>query len=127
MKEIYKKSKKANKENDNKGSTTPSKSTNGTSKWRAPTAEKKNRRTIDEKAMFWNGKLRKWVSDRGARTTKAAATAAAPVPVVPPIAVQPAPTAPIPETPAPAQQQTAAIAAARQAYANAFAALQQLG
>ena len=126
MKEIYKKSKRNNKEDDNKGSTTPSKSTNGTSKWRAPTAEEKNRRTIDGKAMFWNGMQRKWVPDHGARTTKAAATAAAPVHVVPPTAVQPASTAAIPETPAPVQRQTVAIAAARQAYANAFAALQQL-
>ena len=126
MKEAYKKTKKADKGNDkeNKGATPGKTKSNGTSKWRAPTAEEHNRRTIDGKAMFWSSKLRKWIPDRGARSSSniAAATAATPVPVPP----TPAPTA-IPETPAPVQRQTAAIAAARQAYANAFAALQQLG
>jgi hypothetical protein len=118
MKEIYKKSKKDAKgteTNKDKGAATKT----GTSKWRAPTAEEKNRRTIDGKAMFWHTKLRKWIPDRGARPSNAAATAAAPVP-------SPAPAPSIPATPAPSQRQTAAIAAARQAYANAFAALQQL-
>ena len=67
--------------------------------------------------MFWNGRLRKWVPDRGVRASNAAATAAA---LVPP--ATPAPTiVAIPDTPAPdplQQRQTAAIAAARQAYAT---------
>ena len=129
MKEAYKHSKKADKGKDkeNKGATPSKAKTGGSqSKWRAPTADENNRRNIDGKPMFWNGRLRKWVPDRGVRASNAAATATAPVPPA-----TPAPTiVAIPDTPAPAplqQRQTAAIAAARQAYANAFAALQQLG
>jgi hypothetical protein len=128
MKEVYKKSKKnKGKDKENKEETpSKAKSVGSQSKWRAPTADENNRRTIDGKSMFWNARLRKWVPDRGTRPSNAAANTAAPVPPA-----TPAPTiVAIPDTPAPAplqQRQTAAIAAARQAYANAFAALQQLG
>ena len=124
MKEAYKKTKKAAKgpDKENKGATPSKSKSSGTSKWRAPTAEENNRRTIDGKAMFWSSKLRRWIPDRGARPSNAAATAATPVPLPPTPA-----TNVLPEAPAPLQRQTAAIAAARQAYANAFAALQQLG
>jgi hypothetical protein len=119
MKEVYKKAKKAEKDKESKGATTSKAKTTGSqSKWRAPSADENNKRTIDGKQMFWNGRLRKWVPDRSARPSNAAATATAPVP--------PATSAANPDTPLP-QRQTAAIAAARQAYANAFAALQQLG
>ena len=124
MKEAYKKTKKAAKgpDKENKGATPSKSKSSGTSKWRAPTAEENNRRTIDGKAMFWSSKLRRWIPDRGARPSNAAATAATPVPLPPTPA-----TNVLPEAPAPLQRQAAAIAAARQAYANAFAALQQLG
>jgi hypothetical protein len=121
MKEVYKKAKKAETDKESKRATTSKAKTTGSqSKWRAPSADENNKRTIDGKPMFWNGRLRKWVPDRSAhpRPSNAAATATAPVP--------PATSAANPDTPLP-QRQTAAIAAARQAYANAFAALQQLG
>ena len=123
MKEAYRKEKREKKAD---GGHDDGKKTEGNkppSKWRPPTADENNRRSINGKPMFWSDHKKKWVPDRrGTKNANAAATtpatpAPAPVPTI-------APAVPAPAVPA---NHTAAITAARQAYANAFAALQQLG
>ena len=93
----------------------------GPDKFKPPTTEEKNRRVIDGKAMWWASRIKKWIPDKGPpghTSTAAVATPTVETPVPAPSAVAP------PTTTAP--NNTAAVAAARLAYANAFAALQQL-
>ena len=117
MKEAYRKSKKGAK--DGKGTTstaTPNKGT--TSKWRPPAPDENNRRSINGKAMFWSGQKRKWVPDKGAKPTAAAAAA---VPASTPAPPPEPPTTTAPVVPGPTGH-TAALTAARLAYQNAYAA-----
>jgi hypothetical protein len=121
MKEAYRKEKKAKQGDKDDGKKTDSNRPPG--KWRPPTAEENNRRSINGKPMFWSGQRKKWVPDRGTKSANSAATTTA-APTTPSPAPSVAPIAPTPVVPT---NHTAAISAARQAYANAFAALQQLG
>ena len=91
-------------------------------KWKAPTAEEKNRRVIDGKPMWWNKKMRRWVPDTkvpggNAATASTAAPTPAPTQVIPPPPTQ--------QVPSP--RDPATLAAYRNAYASLYAsALQQL-
>jgi hypothetical protein len=125
MKEAYRKSKKGKDGKAASDDKAPNKGASA-SKWRAPTSEENNRRTINGKAMFWNGRLRKWVPDKGTNKPTAAAAAAAVSPTKPVPAPTSTPAPAVPAPPAP-MGHTAALAVARQAYQNAYsAALGQL-
>lgn len=109
----------------------PPKTTSSTSKWKAPTAEEKNRRVIDGKPMWWNRKLRRWVLDTKVPGGNAATTTT-PTSQGTPAAPASAPAATPPTVPAPTQQipsprDPITLAAYRNAYASIYAsALQQL-
>ena len=125
MKEAYKKQKKDTKGGKEQAEATPKSKQDkqGPSKWRAPKPEENNRRTIDGKAMFWSGKQRRWIPDKGTKPAAATAVTTAPAPA--PALTTPAPPT-VPPVPTP-MSHTAALAAARQAYQNAYtAALGQL-
>ena len=116
MKQAHKEAVKAKRKEKGKES-----NKSGSDKFKPPTPEEKNRRVIDGKAMWWASRIKKWIPDKGPpghTSTAAVATPTVETPVPAPSAVAP------PTTTAP--NNTAAVAAARLAYANAFAALQQL-
>lgn len=98
--------------------------TPGSGKWKAPTPDEKNRRVIDNKAMWWNKKMRRWVPDTKVPGANAATTTPASSASSTPAESQPS--APTQQVPSPGNPLV--LAAARQAYATAYAtALQQLG
>ena len=68
QKKFLKKNKGSTKDADgkpNNGGTTKNEP-KAEGKWRPPTSEERNRRVIDGKPMFYNRRLKKWVSDRDA-------------------------------------------------------------
>jgi hypothetical protein len=79
------KNKKKQQQTTGKGTTRSGTKTPGTNKFAPPTADEKNRRVIDGKAMYWLTKVRRWIEDKnppGAQVT-------GPIPIQPPTIVPP--------------------------------------
>jgi hypothetical protein len=112
------------KSNSSKSSGSNSSST--TSKWRPPTPEENNRRTINGKAMRWNAKSHRWYPERNSGNTT---SASASVVSTPPATVSSTPvntvTVPTTSASAPAPSVDARIQATKAAFANAYAVVMQ--
>ena len=111
--------KKAKESGGDTKSPSTAKSSTSTSKWRPPTPEENNRRTIDGRAMFWSTKTKRWYPDRNSTGTTPSATAAVatPAPPTPPTSTPTANTVSVPVE--------ARIQATKAAFANAYAVVMQ--
>jgi hypothetical protein len=125
-KKAFKKALKKTKESGGDAKSTTAKSgttpPTSTSKWRPPTPEENNRRTIDGRAMFWSHKTKRWYPDRNSTDVAPTATAAVATPTMP-TSIMTTPTANTVSVGQPPVE--ARIQATKVAFANAYATVMQ--